>query len=224
LNADQVLNLFMNLFGMVNKAGLNAPAITNHANLYSRPGEELTDRITSTNSDIEHGYVLDEANGPSSMSTQNSRPVSNLYDTYRPMSLYDMEDSPNYGALIVNNQAPSHDDSTISAGDPIVQASPVQSATHRLAEALQKLRHVDMILDQLGIFWAHTELVLDSLTKKGQHVEQFIGFSQKPRLMARFRERIEEYKRFWESISIMCTNYVNGVQQHTPFSESSSEM
>lgn len=68
-----------------------------------------------------------------------------------------------------------------------------------------------------GIFWAHTELVLDSLTKKGQHVEQFIGFSSKPRLMARFRERIEEYKRFWESISIMCTNYVNGVQQHQPF-------
>lgn len=213
----------MNLFGMVNKAGLNAPAITNHANIYSRPGEELTDRITSTGSDIDHGYVFDEVNGPSSLSTQGSRPVSNLYDTYQPMSVYDMDESQNYGALIVNRKQ-SHDDSTISAGEPLVESSPVQSATHRLAEALQKLRHVDMILDQLGIFWAHTELVLDSLTKKGQHVEQFIGFSQKPRLMARFRERIEEYKRFWESISIMCTNYVNGVQQHTPFSEAPSDM
>ena len=69
-----------------------------------------------------------------------------------------------------------------------------------------------MILEQLGIFWANTEVVLDLLTKKGQHVEQFIGFSSKPRLMARFRERMEEYKRFWEGIRLMCSNYVTGVQ------------
>jgi hypothetical protein len=68
-----------------------------------------------------------------------------------------------------------------------------------------------MILEQLGIFWANTEVVLDLLTKKGQHVEQFIGFSSKPRLMARFRERMEEYKRFWEGVSSMCANYIAGV-------------
>lgn len=68
-----------------------------------------------------------------------------------------------------------------------------------------------MILEQLGIFWANTEVVLDLLTKKGQHVEQFIGFSSKPRLMARFRERMEEYKRFWEGIRLMCANYVAGI-------------
>jgi hypothetical protein len=55
-------------------------------------------------------------------------------------------------------------------------------------------------------------VVLDLLTKKGQHVEQFIGFASKPRLLARFRERMEEYKRFWEGISIMCANYVIGIQ------------
>jgi hypothetical protein len=69
-----------------------------------------------------------------------------------------------------------------------------------------------MILEQLGSFWANTEVVLDLLTKKGQHVEQFIGFASKPRLMARFRERMEEYKRFWEGIRMMCSNYVVGVQ------------
>jgi hypothetical protein len=71
---------------------------------------------------------------------------------------------------------------------------------------------VDVILEQLGIFWANTEVVLDLLTKKGQHVEQFIGFASKPRLMARFRERMEEYKRFWEGIRLMCANYVAGIQ------------
>jgi pyridoxal biosynthesis lyase PdxS len=71
---------------------------------------------------------------------------------------------------------------------------------------------VDEILEQLSVFWANTEVVLDLLTKKGQHVEQFIGFASKPRLMARFRERMEEYKRFWENVSMMCSNYIAGVQ------------
>lgn len=71
---------------------------------------------------------------------------------------------------------------------------------------------VDEILEQLSVFWANTEVVLDLLTKKGQHAEQFIGFATKPRLMARFRERLEEYKRFWENVSMMCSNYIAGVQ------------
>jgi hypothetical protein len=69
---------------------------------------------------------------------------------------------------------------------------------------------VDAILDQLGMFWANTEVVLDLLTKKGQHVEHFIGFANKPKLMARFRERMEEYKSFWEGVSVMCSNYISG--------------
>ena len=63
------------------------------------------------------------------------------------------------------------------------------------------------------MFWANTEVVLDVITKKGQHVEQFIGFATKPRLMARFRERLEEYKRFWEGVNMMCSSYIVGVQQ-----------
>lgn len=85
-------------------------------------------------------------------------------------------------------------------------------AARKLSEALLKLRQVDLILEQLSVFWANTEVVLELLTKKGQHVEQFIGFASKPRLMARFRERMEEYKRFWEGVRIMCSNYVAGVQ------------
>jgi hypothetical protein len=70
---------------------------------------------------------------------------------------------------------------------------------------------VDVILEQLSVFWANTDVVLDVLTKKGQHIEQFINFAHKPRLMARFRERMEEYKRFWEGMHIMCNNYIQGV-------------
>eukprot|EP01038_Epipyxis_sp_PR26KG_P008663 gene8663-11706_t len=99
-----------------------------------------------------------------------------------------------------------------TAQDLTVPGSPSTAATAKLAEALDKLRQVDKILEELSVFWANTEVVLDLLTKKGQHVEQFIGFSQKPKLMARFKERMEEYKRFWERVSILCTNYISGVK------------
>lgn len=103
---------------------------------------------------------------------------------------------------------------------PQVPVSPSNAAANKLAEALDKLRQVDLILEQLGVFWANTEVVLDLLTKKGQHVEHFIGFASKPRLMERFRERMEEYKRFWENVGIMCRNYLLGVK--SPQSQSST--
>lgn len=92
------------------------------------------------------------------------------------------------------------------------QLSSSSKAAGRLADALHKLQQVDLILEQLALFWANTEVVLEVLTKKGQHVEQFIGFASKPRLLARFKERLEEYKRFWEGVQLMCANYTNGVQ------------
>lgn len=101
----------------------------------------------------------------------------------------------------------THDDSQL------YMRSPHSTAAHHLAEALVKLRQVDVILEQLSVFWANTEVILDVLTKKGQHVEHFIGFASKPRLLARFKERMEEYKRFWESIMTSCNNYVAGVNQ-----------
>lgn len=99
--------------------------------------------------------------------------------------------------------------------------SPVAQANGRLLDALRRLHQVDKIFTQLGFFWAHTEIVLDSLLKKGQHVEQFVGFSTNPRLLARFKERMEEYRRFWEGISLMCSNYINGAQHNGGNSPSS---
>ncbi len=108
----------------------------------------------------------------------------------------------------------------LTNGSPLQQVaaapSPSPRAANKLAEALQKLRQVDVILEQLSVFWANTEVVLDLLTKKGRHVEQFIGFATKPKLLARFRERIEEYKRFWEGVSIMSSNYITGVGGQQP--------
>eukprot|EP00605_Chrysophyceae_sp_TOSAG23-4_P001256 GSChrysophyteH1.ASY1.ANO1.1367.1 assembled CDS len=97
-------------------------------------------------------------------------------------------------------------------------------------DALQHLRQVDMILEQLATFWANTELVLDVLTKKGQHVEQLIGFGQKPKLFARFQERMGDYRRFWEGVQNLCKNYIHsaqgndgtGAEDRTPSSKTSA--
>lgn len=43
-------------------------------------------------------------------------------------------------------------------------------------------------------------------------MEHFIGFAKNPRLMARFRERLEECKRFWEQIGLKSSNYLQGIQ------------
>jgi hypothetical protein len=82
----------------------------------------------------------------------------------------------------------------------------------KLVEALHKLRQVDMILEQLGVFWANTEVVLDVLAKKGQHAEQFVAFANKPKLLARFKERLAEYSKFWQGVRDMCSSYVSNVQ------------
>lgn len=69
---------------------------------------------------------------------------------------------------------------------------------------------VDVILEQLSVFWANTEIVLDMLTKKGLHAEQFIQFAHKPKLYTRFMERVVDYRNFWEGIKAMCQNYLVG--------------
>ena len=76
-----------------------------------------------------------------------------------------------------------------------------------------------MILAQLSLFWSNTEIVLELLTKKGQHFEQFIDYTTNPKLVSRFKYRIKEYKRFWESVIIMCTNYITGVEMNTNLEE-----
>lgn len=87
--------------------------------------------------------------------------------------------------------------------------SPVSA---KLFEALDKLRQVDVILEQLSVFWANTEVVLNVLAKKGQHTEQFVAFANKPRLLSRFKERLAEYSEFWIGIRDMCSKYVSKVQ------------
>jgi hypothetical protein len=94
---------------------------------------------------------------------------------------------------------------------PEKTSSPKHAASN-LVDVLEKLREVDLILEQLGMFWANTEIVLDVLTRKGQHAEQFIAFAHKPRLLARFQERMQEYRKFWENVRTMCHNYISGMK------------
>eukprot|EP01041_Mallomonas_annulata_P001989 gene1989-3869_t len=85
----------------------------------------------------------------------------------------------------------------------------------RLAEALQELKKVDLILVQLRRFWTETSGVLDVLTREGQVAEDFIKFVHTPRLLNRFKERIAEYTVFWDNVTEMCGSYLLGIRENS---------
>lgn len=64
------------------------------------------------------------------------------------------------------------------------------------------LQEVDSVLEQLALFWANSEVIFDVLLRKGDLVEKFVAFANKPRLLQRFRERLADYKRFWEGVQV----------------------
>lgn len=90
------------------------------------------------------------------------------------------------------------------------------SKSQELSVVLAKLRDVDNILEHLAIFWAQTEVILDVLLQKSDHVERFVEFAHKPRLLTRFRQRMSEYKRFWTDVQTMCKHFTSSVNQQGP--------
>ena len=44
-------------------------------------------------------------------------------------------------------------------------------------------------------------------------MERFVEYAHKPRLLARFHQRMGEYKQFWQSVQSMCHHYT----QVSPF-------
>jgi hypothetical protein len=46
-----------------------------------------------------------------------------------------------------------------------------------------------------GSIRANTECIFEVLLQKSDHVERFVDYASKPRLMQRFNERLSEYKQ-----------------------------
>lgn len=136
-----------------------------------------------------------DANASITDGNNNSRSMAITPSKSRPPALAATTGSPTQGT-----------------GSVLSDALAEFSIESRLEGALQQLRQVDLILEQLGVFWANTEVVLELLTKKGQRAEQMVGFAHKPALMARFRQMMTEYGRFWKGIQNMCNNYINGAE------------
>lgn len=88
--------------------------------------------------------------------------------------------------------------------------------SQELSMVLGKLKDVDHILEHLAIFWAQTEVILDVLLQKSDHVERFVEFAHKPRLLTRFRQRMGEYKHFWKDVQTMCRHFTSSVNQAAP--------
>ena len=41
-------------------------------------------------------------------------------------------------------------------------------------------------------------------------MEKFVAFANKPRLLQRFKERLADYKRFWEGVQVGLLEYWGG--------------
>ncbi|CAM9227987.1 unnamed protein product [Ectocarpus sp. 12 AP-2014] len=89
-------------------------------------------------------------------------------------------------------------------------------------QALDTLQEIDSVLEQLALFWANSEVIFDVLLRKGDLVEKFVAFANKPRLLQRFRERLADYKRFWEGVQSVCNKYVSGQQKSGGFQGAST--
>ena len=94
---------------------------------------------------------------------------------------------------------------TPKAIDPHMEELKVQ-----LRIAFDCMHDVDHILEQMSVFWANTEVVLETLTDRGNYVEKFIGFLSNAKLRERFLERLREYQQFWEGLRRMSGSYIRG--------------
>lgn len=228
LSPDQVLELFLGLFGQVQPLSPSrsttsmSPSVTGSAdNIVDLDMEEeesyiedvQVGEITTTQGGTGGLRALTETEAASMQTIASTPPTST---TFRPPDLAPlvMPAEPDMNASVgrpsgsaSNSKKENAAIAAVAAIKEIVSGTS-SAAKSRLAEALDKLHEVDLILEQLSAFWTNTEVVLDRLTKKGQHVEQFIAFSQKPKLLARFKERLEEYRRFWEGINQLCKNFI----------------
>ena len=186
---DEVLDLFLNLF--VPPTSTNTVGGTTNMSI-----TETESFSMDSNSNV---HITDL----SDIDTQfvNDGDMQNRFNTNNAFAYTNYTNQP------LTIQIPDANPQTI-----IRTAQPSSPAASHLVEALHKLHEVDNILEKLTYFWAQTEIRLDILTKKGQHVEQFIGFASKPRLLARFKERLEEYKRFWEDVETMSSSFILGIQ------------
>lgn len=203
LNTTDFVALFSSLFER--QAPVQAPPIAASA---------------SPKSDVNSGYSSDETDfvigGKSvhsnSNNNGNSMPVC---EEVGSMDLEVEESVTDVREFNVSDNPPplsgecDNDLAIVTNYSPLTSSA--LSGQEQLGKALGILQQVDTILEQLGMFWGNTEVVLDVLSKKGQHAEQFIGFSHNPKLHQRFKERVGEYKLFWEGVMSMCSTYLMGI-------------
>lgn len=234
LSGEQVMELFMGLF-----ANPGVPRTSSAASQRPRSGSDIMNETDESYAeDIDSGdYHNGSTNtsrertrsGSSGSSASSQEPLKlNSSVTMEDVSMDEDAEEQKAWKNIPRLAIPGNEHGVVGqegVNDPSSQqvglGSPV--AASRLHDALRQLHQIDTILEQLSAFWANTELVLDVLTKKGQVVEQLIEFSQNPKLMTRFLERMEEYKQFWEKVQELCKSYIIGANGGDSSTEKGSD-
>jgi hypothetical protein len=207
LNTTDFVALFSSLFDQEKHKHLS-PVASNATNLNTQ----------SPRSDANSGYSSDDdfVIGGNSVYSNSRQPVCEEVGSCGGVVEMEEEEASAGSGRRVNSTLSQMDANDSDNALAIVSKHPPLTSTalsgqEQLAKALDILQQVDTILEQLSMFWGNTEVVLDMLSKKGQHAEQFIKFSHNPKLHQRFKERVSEYKNFWEGVMSMCSTYLMGI-------------
>jgi hypothetical protein len=144
--------------------------------------------------------------------------VSSHGKRYHPTS---SQKSSEVEETIIGNSSPVYAKSTEnqSHGQQVVETKrhdDIISAIHVLREVPFLLSpscdshpQVDDILTQLSIFWSNTDVILDALTKKGQHIESFVPHTRNPNIVTRFRELLIEYRSAFLTLHCLTALFSN---------------
>ncbi|CAE7587893.1 unnamed protein product, partial [Symbiodinium microadriaticum] len=201
LSGNDILELFSNLFGQDQwheKGIIKSP----RSAYSSKPNGTSISNSSSDAEDVVIGGSGHPEKRPKSPRKSVPSPIPESPTVDDMDTTVDLTEIPNgAGGTSVTADGGSNGENTMTRyergghagrGD-ITGNAMISRRNDQMESALDMLRQVDLILEQLGRFWANTEVVLDALTKKGQHTEHFVGFAKNPKLIQRFKERVNEY-------------------------------
>jgi hypothetical protein len=183
LSSQDILELFSNLFGQDQWRELGVikpppPLPSSSRNSAAAQRHQTGGMSESSNhSSSDPDEVIIDSDGTK---YQRDSPAPPLLSTKMEEEEEELSDTVRTRAMVPSSAHPS------GTSNP--------TSRDQMENILELLRKVNFVLEQLSLFWSNTEIVLDLLSKKGQHAEQFVGFSHNPKLLTRFKDRLSEYR------------------------------
>lgn len=84
-----------------------------------------------------------------------------------------------------------------------------------LGSALEELRCIDSNLARALDFWASMDTVVDIISRRRDHTEVLLRHKG-PEFNETVTSKLEEYGRFWRSLSLVCQQFAGRILREAP--------